>query len=125
MSIEGIILGQAGRATFIWNDRVLQEIFAGPNGPVARDLAQRCIKVESQAKQNASGRPGPNVVTGRLRSSIGWRIVVTAGTLIGQVGTNVEYAYWLEVAGVGAARVRYPFLRPALIAAGGDTVATR
>ena len=52
-------------------------------------IAKAALVVERQAKINASGRPGPNVITGRLRASIIPHIIsYTEAT----VGTNVEYA---------------------------------
>ena len=51
------------------NQAALHKLLRSPDGPVARDLARRAIRVESQAKRNASGRPGPIVRSGRLRSS--------------------------------------------------------
>lgn len=122
MSREGVALGNDARAVFIWNDRALHETFESAHGVVARDISRRCIAVESRAKLNASGRPGPNVDTGRLRASIGWRLVEAPGGLEGQIGTNVEYAEPLEVTGVGSSGITYPFLRPALDAAGGTEV---
>lgn len=49
--------------------------------------------IERQAKQNATGRPGPRVQTGRLRSSITTQ-VVDGNTA--KVGTNVVYAAPVE-----------------------------
>jgi phage gpG-like protein len=51
--------------------------------------------IELQAKENASGRPGPNVQTGRLRASVQVKLgpkPVTEAT----VGTNVIYAAPVE-----------------------------
>jgi hypothetical protein len=121
MSREGVQLGNDARAVFIWNDVALHQTLQGSTGPVARDLAERAVKVESRAKLNASGRPGPNVDTGRLRASIGWRLVEIPGGIAAEIGTNVEYAEYLEVTGVGSSGVTYPFLRPALVAAGGTS----
>lgn len=115
--------GEFEAMTFRWNEHALHETFFSPYGPVAKDLSQRAIRVESAAKLNASGRPGPRVQTGRLRSSIAWRLVPDPLGLAAEIGTNVEYAYYLEVTGVGAAQVRYPFLKPALSAAGGGSIA--
>jgi hypothetical protein len=58
----------------IYDQAALHALLQGPNGPVARDLARRAVAVESQAKINATQRPGPRVDTGRLRSSISWRL---------------------------------------------------
>lgn len=68
------------------------------DGPIGKDLERRAINVVALAKHNASGRPGPNVDTGRLRASIhqeevevgpeGLRIRITA---------DVEYASFVEL----------------------------
>lgn len=129
---------------FVLNAAGLQHVLAGPGGPVYRDLLQRAIRVETRAKLLASGRPGPNVDTGRLRASITHRIVVSPGGSYAEVGSAVEYAAFVEYGTRphriiarnaqalywrGAAHpVRavnhpgsrpYPFLRPALLAAAG------
>lgn len=103
----------------------LRRLFTGPNGGIARDLTRRAIRVQNQAKLNASGgrvpganNPegrGPNVDTGRLRSSITFEIREDAQGLSARVGTNVEYGYYLETGLRNGAT--YPFLRPALDAA--------
>lgn len=83
-----------------------------PGGPIARDLQRRGLRIESQAKINASGRPGPNVDTGRLRSSIHSRLGTDSQGLFVSVGSNVKYAYWVEM---GSDRApAYPYLRPAI-----------
>lgn len=99
----------------VLNPAALQRLYTSPSGPIAKDLTRRAIRVESQAKMNASGRPGPRVRTGRLRASITHRLVVVGNEVWAEVGTNVHYAIYLEL---GTDRMRpYPFLRPALIAA--------
>lgn len=57
-------------------------------------VAATAIKVQRRAKMNATQRPGPNVDTGRLRSSI--RIRSYEGGLAADVFTDVEYAVHLE-----------------------------
>jgi hypothetical protein len=109
----------------VWNDAALQRMFRDPNGPIGRDLKRRAINVESAAKLNASGRAvagannpegrGPNVDTGRLRSSITYQIEERASGLVAKIGTNVEYGRPLET-GLRGGRT-YPFLAPALPAA--------
>lgn len=100
----------------VWNEGVLQRLLNSPQGPVARDLARRAINVQNLAKLNASGRPGPRVRTGRLRSSISWRLRVSGnGVLHADIGTNVPYGRWLET-GLRNGR-RYPYLSNALEAA--------
>jgi hypothetical protein len=86
------------------------------HGGVATDLARRAIAVESQAKVNASGRPGPRVDTGRLRSSITWRLGEDAQGVYADIGTGVPYGRILEL-GLTRNGARYPFLEPALEAA--------
>ena len=134
----------AAGGTFILNPAGVAEVLAGPEGPVYRDLLARAIRVESRAKLLASGRPGPRVQTGRLRGSITHRLFSSPQGAFAEVGTNVEYAAFVEFGTPphvitarnaralywkGAAHpvrsVRhpgnrpYPFLRPALLAAAG------
>lgn len=121
----------------------LEHLLRSPQGAVGRDLLRRAIRVESQAKINASGRPGPRVRSGRLRASITHQILTTPyGGLVARVGSNVEYAGFVEY-GTPAHTIRprrkralywkgaphpvarvchpgnrpYPYLRPALRAA--------
>lgn len=102
----------------VWNHAVLNGFFR--TAP-ARDLAQRAIRVETAAKLNASHSPpsvtgsGPAVRTGRLRSSITWRLGEDAEGLYAEIGTSVEYASFVEY-GTDRAGPR-PFLVPALAAA--------
>lgn len=102
-------------STFTWNRQELDRILTSPTGPVGQDLARRAVNVESQAKLNASGRPGPRVRTGRLRSSITWELRQEPTGLVARIGTNVHYALPLEQGLRNG--VRYPFLGPALPAA--------
>lgn len=105
----------------IWNRAALASVLAGPQGPIARDLSRRAIRVETQAKINASHpRPsvpgsGPAVRTGRLRGSITWQLGRDAAGLYAVIGSNVEYAGYVEI---GTERMAArPYLRPALVAA--------
>lgn len=82
----------------------------GADGAAGRALYARAQKVASQARVNASGRPGPRVRTGRLRGGITTSAVEKDGQgLYCDIGTNVEYAKYVEP--------RFPFLVPALKAA--------
>jgi phage gpG-like protein len=103
----------------ILNEHAIHELLTDPEGMVANDLKRRAINVESQAKLNASGRPGPNVDTGRLRSSITWELAHRSdGQLVARIGSNVEYARYVEEGG-DPPRSRgpgYPYLVPALSA---------
>jgi HK97 gp10 family phage protein len=88
----------------------LKKLFEGENGPVAKDLAKRAIRVEAAAKRLAPVR------TGRLRASITHQISHDERGLLAVVGTNVVYARFLEL---GTFRMSgRPFLRPALREAG-------
>lgn len=98
----------------VLNDAALRQLVRSPNGPAAKDLARRAQKVVNCAKNFASTGvlPGPNVDTGRLRSSITFVIGADAGGLFARVGTNVHYAPYLEL---GTRRMKErPFLAPAL-----------
>ena len=125
-----------------FNEAAVARLLSDPAGAVGRDLTRRAINVRDQAVRNASGRPGPNVQTGRLRSSITFDVLVKEGQLVARVGTNVEYALFVEE-GTSPHDIRprrrralswptadhpvrlvhhpgnrpYPFLRPALSAA--------
>jgi len=106
---------QSAVRSFRFNEAQLRELLTGPQGGIARDLTRRAIRVEGAAKQNASGRPGPNVRTGRLRGSITWRLGRDGTGLYADVGTAVHYAPYVEG---GTSRMpAYPYLRPALDAA--------
>jgi hypothetical protein len=101
----------------------LRQLLNGVNGPVARDLAVRAIRVESAAKtalNNAfppPSRPGepPHKRTARLQTSVTWVLGEDSIGLYAAVGTNVDYGYWLEV-GTDTIQPR-PWLNPALRAA--------
>lgn len=86
-------------------DRLLN----GPDGDVARDLARRAVKVETAAKRLAP------VDTGRLRSSLTHERGRDEKGLVARVGTNVDYAIFVEL-GTRHTRAQ-PYLRPALGAA--------
>ena len=72
----------------------LERLLTGPDGPVARELGQRAVRIESSAKLIATG--APKVQTGRYRSSITWRLGADARGLFAQIGSNVAYARFLE-----------------------------
>lgn len=96
---------------FVWDKAALEELLTGPAGPVAKMLKKLGVKVQNAAKKNASGRPGPNVQTGRLRSSITEELSQDGDELVERIGTDVEYAPHVEF---GTSRApAYPFLRPA------------
>lgn len=80
------------------------------------------ISVGQATRRTASGtlvglepsKPGypPHVLTGRLRQSIAHAVTFEGQAVVGKVGTNVEYAPFLEF---GTRRMEArPFLRPTL-----------
>lgn len=91
-----------------WDKAAIDKLFNSEDGPVAKELAKRAIKVERTAKRLCP------VDTGRLRSSIRWSFARDDLGLHAIVGTNVAYALHVEF---GTSRMRaQPFLRPALSA---------
>lgn len=113
---------------FISDPEGIEELLNGPEGFGAKVLGAAAIRVESQAKLNATGGPvdgavnaenrGPRVRTDRLRSSITWVYGRDELGLFAAVGTNVEYGYHLEVGWTSPRGnfFKYPFLVPALSA---------
>lgn len=92
-----------------FNGDALRELFTSPDGEIARDLQRRALQVDRAAKQ------GCPVDTGRLRSSITNEIGQDGEGLVAVIGTNVEYAPYVEL---GTSRMAaQPFLLPALEAA--------
>lgn len=88
------------------NGDALRELFESPSGEVARDLQRRALQVERAAKQLCP------VDTGRLRSSITNEIGQDGEGLVAVIGTNVEYAPYVEL---GTSKMAaQPFLLPAL-----------
>lgn len=100
----------------VFDTAALEALLTSPDGGIAADLLRRAIRVESAAKNYATGNAGgPHVRSGRLRSSISHRLGKDAEGLYADIGSNVEYAGFVEL---GTRRSRpYPYLRPALAAA--------
>ena len=108
--------------TFRFNEQALKDLLSGPDGPVARDLGRRAIRVTNEARLNATGRQvagatnlegrGPRVDTGRLRSSIAFQLGRDNLGVYADIGTNVPYGRWLELGLRNG--VTYPFLLPSL-----------
>jgi hypothetical protein len=98
----------------------LEALLHSPTSNIAKELAKFGSKVESQAKVNASGRPGPRVQTGRLRASIGWHIEIESEIVL-YVGFGAYYGIYLEkgYTHAGGGYVHYPFLGPAIEGLGG------
>lgn len=100
-------VSQADAVRFRLDRQALLGLLEGEEGPVARDLLRRAIKVEASAKRICP------VDTGRLRSSITHALTRDTQGLAADVGTNVEYAVFVEL---GTSRMpAKPFLRPALV----------
>lgn len=114
----------------IWDVPALELYFRSPISKVGLRLAEIGVAIESSAKEHASGRPGPNVITGRLRSSIHWVLGEDELSLFTDIGPSVLYGKWVEkghpntahfyakadgtIGYVGDQPTRpYPFLKPA------------
>lgn len=75
-------------------------------GALAEGLEAGCLMVEREAKKRTPVR------TGRLRASISHRLRREMGEIQGEVGTNVDYASYVEN---GTSRNKpHPFLNPGL-----------
>lgn len=94
---------------FRWNQSRLNFVLRDGHGPTGRSLATKAALVETAAKRLCP------VDTGNLRSSITHVLGVDGQGLYADIGTNVEYAPFVEFG------TRYmaaqPFLVPALAAA--------
>lgn len=97
------------KVEYLIDQEAIEAVLRGRNGPVALRLARI-----GQIGENTAKRLVP-VDTGRLRSSISWRLGQTATGLFVEIGTNVEYAAFVEFG------TRYmsaqPYLVPAVRAA--------
>lgn len=76
--------------SLVWFEAEARYLLASTRGPVGKLIAELCVKVESAAKARCP------VDTGRLRSSITWRIETDGQGIVGIVGTNVEYAIYVH-----------------------------
>lgn len=74
----------------VWHEAEMAFILHSTSGPVGRHLATVCAQVETASKAVCP------VLTGRLRSSITWRLETDSGDLCGIVGTNVSYAIYVH-----------------------------
>ncbi len=111
------------------NQGAMDLLTRSPQGPVGRDLQSRGIRVTTRMKQNASGRPGPNIRTGTLVSSIAFlRFGTDATGLLVDIGPQTHrvikrgYNYASILEGIfprGGAPPggAYPFIKRSLEAA--------
>lgn len=93
---------------FRFDEAGLRELFESKDGPIGKELVRRTVRIERAAKHLAP------VDTGRLRASVGRALDRDAQGLVGVVGTDVDYAPFVEL-GTSRAHAQ-PFLRPALAA---------
>lgn len=103
------------------NPAEMHHLLDDPSGPVGVDLQRRAQNVTARATDLASDRPGPEIRTGDLHSSIHYVILSDAEGLRAQIGTDQEHrgfpyprALELGFEHQGGTFVHYPFLEPAL-----------
>jgi HK97 gp10 family phage protein len=87
----------------------VRALLDSPEGPVAAEVLKRGIRVERVAKKLAP------VDTGRLRASITHALGRDSQSIYCDVGTDVEYAPYVEFG--TSTQAAQPYLRPALGAA--------
>jgi HK97 gp10 family phage protein len=92
----------------VFDQGALHALLESENGEVAKDLLTRALKVERAAKRLCP------VDTGRLRASITHEMAEDSRGLVAVVGSDVEYAAYVEL-GTRYMRAQ-SFLRPALAA---------
>lgn len=87
------------KVTHVLNNAQIAYILRSPNGPVARDLIKRGIKVQSRAKRNLGGSTGSGprrVDTGLLRSTLGTQLRTDGAELVMRVGSGLYYSRWIH-----------------------------
>ena len=82
---------RAGQVTYVLDERALQQLATGPNGPIAKRLAREGAKIEGTAKQLVSGEL-LRVQTGRLRASTTWKLFQRGNKIGVAVGSGVRYS---------------------------------
>lgn len=102
--------------TVVFDQGALAELFESPQGPVAKDLVRRGVKVERRVKQllsqpgsgriykrrgiahqaSAPGEP-PAPDTGKYRATIGQQLETDSQGLIEKIGTDDKRGPWLEL----------------------------
>lgn len=79
----------------------LATLAAAISGAVHQTTVRYTAELQAAVQRNASGRPGPNVITGNYRRSVNRRTEKRVGGSIGQVGTNAPQGRRLEHGFVG------------------------
>ena len=95
----------------------LQAIISQFPDQVDRAVEKAARRIEAQAKENASGRPGPEVDTGLLRNSI---TVTEVAPLTRDIGPTVSYGMFVELG--TSHNAPYAFLLPAFMQHAGSVV---
>lgn len=90
----------------VFDQAGLDALFNGTHGAMAKEMKKKGIRVARTAKRLAP------VDTGRLRSSIAEELSGTESLIIERVGSDVNYAAFVEL-GTSRSRAK-PYLRPAL-----------
>ena len=98
------------RITHVYSASQVKKLLTSPQGGVVKDLIRRGLLVESAAKRNLRRSP-TRVNTGRLSSSINWRVVEYRGLPAVRVGTSVKYAIYVHE-GTGIYGPRHRMIRP-------------
>jgi hypothetical protein len=105
----------------------LQRVGVAARAAARAGVVEAAAEIERQAKMNASGRPGPDVVTGTLRRSISTTAIKPWGLMGWEagIGPTVIYGRRIELGFHGAdSRGRhfdqpgYPYMRPAFQSVG-------
>lgn len=89
-----------------FDENAMSDLFDSPAGPVGKELKRIAMRVTRSAKRRCP------VDTGRLRASIVDELGADDRGLVATIGTDVEYAGFVEF-GTSRARAQ-PFLIPAL-----------
>jgi hypothetical protein len=87
------------KATHKINTAQVNYILKSADGPVARDLLKRGIRVQSRARRNLGGATGSGprrIDTGLLRSSIHTNLMTSGSQLVMRVGSGQYYALWVH-----------------------------
>ena len=105
-----------------FNDAI-DNLMVGVDLATRSAVTQGISVIERQAKENATGRPGPNIGFGNLRRSIRstWVQSLGAGSYMAEVGPRMIYGRRIELGMQGPDSLGrqvnqqpYPFLGPAV-----------